>query len=86
MAFYLSECIWDQYNGQTTMDHCVYVYVMKYICQIPILLTLECVEMGATTNHIIAICLKCIAKYGGILNEKFGSRWVCLGCGGDCVF
>jgi hypothetical protein len=52
MAFYLSECIWDQYNGQITKDHHVYVYVMKYICQIPILLTLECVEMGATTNHI----------------------------------
>jgi hypothetical protein len=32
------------------------------------------VEMGATTNHIIAILLKCIAKYGGVLNEKCGSR------------
>jgi hypothetical protein len=74
--FYRSEWIRDQYNGQTKMDYLVYVYDMKYTCQIPILLSLECVEMGATTNHIIAILLKCIVKYGGVLNDKFGSRWV----------
>jgi hypothetical protein len=77
-TFYLNECIRYQYNGQTKMDYHVYVYGMKYTCQIPILFFLECMEMGATTNHIIAILLKCIAKYGGVLNEKFGSRWVLL--------
>jgi hypothetical protein len=42
---------------------------MKDWFQIPILLTLELVEVNAN-----AIFLKCIAKYGGVLNEKLDSR------------
>jgi hypothetical protein len=30
-------------------------------------------------NNIITIFLKCIAMYGRIFDEEFGSRWACLG-------
>jgi hypothetical protein len=36
---------------------------------IPILLTLEHVEVGTNVNNIITILLNCMAKYGGVLNE-----------------
>jgi hypothetical protein len=52
---------------------------MKLVRQIPILLTLEHVQVDSTRNNIIAILLKCIAKYGKKLDEDFGSRWVCNG-------
>jgi hypothetical protein len=53
---------------------------MKNWRQIPIVLTLEHVQMDATRIHIIAILLKCIVKYGNKLDEDFGSSWVCNGC------
>jgi hypothetical protein len=56
------------------------VYVIKNWRQIPILLTLEHVQMDVTRNNIIAILLKCIAKYEKKLGEDFGSSWVCNGC------
>jgi len=52
---------------------------MKLLHQIPILLTLEHVQVDSTRNNIIAILLKCIAKYGKKLDEDFGSNWVCNG-------
>jgi hypothetical protein len=44
------------------------------------------VEVGAIANNIIAILLKCMAKYGGLLVEKLDSRWVNIGCDRDFVF
>jgi len=32
------------------------------------------VEVGAIANNIIAILLKCMAKYGGLLVEKLDSH------------
>jgi hypothetical protein len=73
----------------TIMEHqewiIVHVYVMKHWHCIPILLTLEHVEVGATINHITTIILKCMVKCGGALCDKFGSRWVCLGWYGNYV-
>jgi hypothetical protein len=46
----------------------------------------QCVEVGAIANNIITILLKCITKNGKVLDEEFGSRWVCLGCDGNYVF
>ncbi len=43
-------------------------------------------EVGAIVDNIIAILLKCLAKYGGLLVEKLDSRWVNNGCDGDFVF
>jgi hypothetical protein len=42
---------------------------MNYRYWIPILLTLEHLEMGENVNNIMTILLNCMAKYGGILNE-----------------
>lgn len=42
---------------------------MNYRYLIPILLTLEHVEVGANVNNIITILLNCMAKYGGVLNQ-----------------
>jgi len=42
--------------------------------------------MGAITYNIVAT-LKCITKYGGVLDEKFGSRWwVCFDYDRDFMF
>jgi hypothetical protein len=54
---------------------------MKNWCWIPILLTLEHVEVG-----VIVVFLKCIIKYEEILNKNLCLRWVCLGCDEDYVF
>jgi hypothetical protein len=44
------------------------------------------VEVGAIANNIIAILLKCMAKYRGPLVEKLDSWWVNIGCDGEFVF
>jgi len=60
--------------------------MLKDCYQFPILLTLEWVEVGVTTINIIVVLLKCMAKYGGLLVENFGSWWVCIGCDKKFVF
>jgi len=32
--------------------------------------------VGTNINNIITILLNCMAKYGGVLNEEFGSNYV----------
>jgi hypothetical protein len=59
---------------------------MKNWKQVPILLTLEKVEMGAILDNIKAIILNAMGKYGGLTNEAMASKWVCFGCNGDYVF
>jgi len=59
---------------------------MKNWKQVPILLTLEKVEMGTTSNNIKAIILNAMGEYGGLIDEAMASKWVCLGCDGDYVF
>jgi hypothetical protein len=59
---------------------------MKHWRQIPILLSLERMEVSATTNNITIILLKCMVKYGGILCDELRSRWACLNCYGNFVF
>jgi hypothetical protein len=45
----------------------VHAYMMQnWIC-IPILLTLEWIEVGATTKNIITIILQSIMKFGGLV-------------------
>jgi len=46
----------------------------------------QCVEVGVIANNIITILLKCITKNRKNLDEKFGSRCMCLGCDGNYVF
>ncbi len=71
----------------TTMNKCqwinIHVYVMNDWCQVPILLTLECVKVSANANNITTIFLKCMIKYGEFSNEELGSRWMCLHCDKD---
>jgi hypothetical protein len=44
------------------------------------------IKMGAITYNIVAI-IKCIIKYGGVLDEELGSRWwVCFDYDRDFVF
>jgi hypothetical protein len=51
----------------TMMDNQLWIHVNIYFMKdwhhIPILLTLEHVEVGANANDIIAILLKCMVKY-----------------------
>ncbi len=77
-------------NERITMDNQqwinVHVYIIKHWCQIPILLSLERMEVSATTNSNIIILLKCMVKYGRILCDELGLRWVCFNCYGNFVF
>ncbi len=59
---------------------------MKDWHRFPILLTLECVEVNATTYNFTSTLLKCMVKYKGVSIEKLVSWWVCLGCDEDFVF
>ncbi len=59
---------------------------MKNWKQVPILLTLEKVEMGATLNNIKVIILNAMGRYVGFTNEAIASKLVYLGCNGDYVF
>ncbi len=34
--------------------------------------------MAIIAHNITTILLKCMVKYGKILDEEFASRWVCL--------
>jgi hypothetical protein len=60
--------------------------MMKNWKRIPILLTFEKVEMGATSNNIKAIILNAMGGYGGFTNEAMTSKWVYPRCDGDYVF
>ncbi len=77
-------------NERITMDNQqwinVHVYLIKHWRQIPILLSLEHMEVSAITNSITIILLKCMVKYGRILCDELGLRWVCLNCYGNFVF
>jgi hypothetical protein len=64
----------------------IHAYMMKNWKQIPILLTLEKVEMGTIVNNIKAVILNAMGRYGALTNETMASKWVCLGCDGDYVF
>jgi hypothetical protein len=35
-------------------------------------------KVGIIAHNITTILLKCMVKYGKVLDEEFGSRWVCL--------
>jgi hypothetical protein len=59
---------------------------MENWCWIPILLTLEHVEVGVIATNIIAMFLKCIIKYEKNLNQNLCLMLVCFGCDGDYVF
>lgn len=64
----------------------MHVYMMKNQAQIPIFLTLECVEMGATIDNIIAIILQTLIKFVGLVENQITTWWVCFGCDDDYVF
>jgi hypothetical protein len=63
----------------------IHAYMMKNWKQVPILLTLENVEMGATSKNIKVIILNAMGGYGGFIDEAMTSKWVYLGCDGDYV-
>ncbi len=64
----------------------MHAYVMQNWIRIPILLTLEQIEVGATTENITTIILQSIMKFRGLTEDQLASRWVCLGCDMDSMF
>jgi hypothetical protein len=50
----------------------IHAYMMKNWKRVPILLTLEKLEMGATSNNIKAVILNAMGEYGGLTNEAMG--------------
>jgi hypothetical protein len=49
-------------------------------------LTLEKVEIGATSNNIKGVILDVMGRYGGFRNSNMASKWICFGCDGDSIF
>jgi hypothetical protein len=49
----------------------IHVYMMKNWKQIPILLTLEKVEMGTTSNNINVFILNAMGRYGVLLMKPW---------------
>jgi hypothetical protein len=57
---------------------------------VPILLTFEKVEVGATLGNIKGMILDAMGSYGGLTNSNMATdmatKWICLGCDNDLVF
>jgi hypothetical protein len=51
-----------------------------------VLLTLEKVEVGATSNNIKGVILDGMGRYEGLTNSNMATKWICLGCDGDSIF
>ncbi len=51
-----------------------------------VLLTLEKVEVGVTSDNIKGVILDVMCKYEGLTNSNMATKWICLGCNGDSVF
>ncbi len=62
------------------------VYMMKNWVDIPLLLTFEWIEMGATIENILVIILQNSIKFEGLDEKEFIFWCVCLGCDGDFIF
>jgi hypothetical protein len=54
--------------------------------QVHVLLTLEKVEVGATSDNIMGVILDVMGKYEGLTNSNMATKWIRLGCDGDLVF
>ncbi len=63
----------------------IHGYVMHNQKHVPILLTVEKVEMGATSNNIKGVILNAMSIYGGLRNSNMASKWIYLGCDDDSI-
>jgi hypothetical protein len=58
----------------------IHAYMMKNWKRVPILLTFEKLEMGATSNNIKGVILNAMGEYGGLTNEamdlQVGLPWM----------
>jgi hypothetical protein len=59
---------------------------MQNWIHIPVLLTLERIKVGATTENITTIILQNIVKFKGLAEKQFASCCVSLGCDKDSMF
>jgi hypothetical protein len=77
-------------NEVTIVDAQQWISIHGYVMQnwkcVLVLLTLEKVEAGATSNNIKGVILDVMGKYGGLTNFDMASKWICLGCDGDSIF
>jgi hypothetical protein len=49
-------------------------------------LSVEKIEVGATSNNIKSVILDVMSRYGGLTNLDMASKWICLGCDDDSIF
>jgi hypothetical protein len=77
-------------NEVTIVDVQQWINIHGYVVQnwkrVPVLLTLEKVEVGATSNNIKGVILDVMGRYGGLKFFDMVSKWIYLGCDGDSVF
>jgi hypothetical protein len=59
---------------------------MQSWIHIPILMTLEQIEVGAIIENITTIILQSIMNFRGLIEDQLSSCWVCLGCDRDFMF
>ncbi len=60
--------------------------VMQKWKHVFILLTIEKVEVGATSDNIKGVILDMIGRYKGLTNFNMATKWICLGCNSDSIF
>ncbi len=64
----------------------ILLYMIKNWKHIPILQTLENVEVGANAYNIKAVILDDMGRYGDFTNQTMASKWICFRCDGDLLF
>jgi hypothetical protein len=64
----------------------IHLYVVQQWKRIPILLSMEIVNMFATSNNILVFMLKCLLKFRRLRLEEFCEKLVNIGCNGSSMF
>jgi hypothetical protein len=74
----------------TTLDNqswiSIDVYIFENWCRVPILLNLEWIVNGGTSNNFIFVIILYLVIFGGILEIDIVNKVVCFGIGGVTVF
>jgi hypothetical protein len=78
------------YDEVTIIDNrsqcIVHAYVVDGFKRMLLLLNLEMVFGGGSTNNLITLILRSLVEYGGLIVEHITSKLVCFGSDGVVVF
>jgi hypothetical protein len=74
----------------TTLDNqswiFVHVYIVKSWCRVPILLNLERIVNGGTSNNLTSVIIRSLAIFDGTSEIDIANKVVCFGADGVTIF